>query len=155
MVFLLDNLAGFFYYIYMLSGIRIYASDVVWRQILGDLGAVVLNEPSTMDINFDDFEVTEILSPIELKTMLVNASDNSVILSKIFGKNVLLPRLQSQILICLYKTGGMSVAELKNALGYSPDTSTHAVDTAIYQLRRVYGREFIKNSNGVYSIGKL
>ena len=49
----------------------------------------------------------------------------------------------------------MTVDQLKCALGYSPDASTHTVDTAIYQLRRAYGRDFILNTDGVYSLGKL
>ena len=61
----------------------------------------------------------------------------------------------TQILVCLYKTGGMTALQLKDALGYAPNASTHAVDTAIYQLRRMYGREFIQNNNGVYCIGEL
>ena len=55
----------------MLSGIRIYTSDIVWRQILGDLGACVLNAPTLTDINFDDLEISDILTPMELKTILV------------------------------------------------------------------------------------
>ncbi len=139
----------------MLSGIRIYASDTVWRQILGDFGATVLDAPTATDINFDDFNVSETISPMKLKLLILNASDVSADLIKIFGKSVSLPRLQAQIVVWLNKTGGMTASELKNALGYAPDASTHTVDTAIYQLRRTYGREFIKNNNGVYSIGKL
>lgn len=155
MVFLLDNLTSIIYHSVMLSGIRIYTSDIVWRQILGDLGACVLDAPSVTDINFDELEISDILSPVELKAVLVSAADNGVILSKIFGKRVVLPHVQGQILSYLYKSGGMTAAQLKDVLGYVPDASTHAVDTAIYQLRRTYGREFIQNNNGVYSIGKL
>ena len=36
-----------------------------------------------------------------------------------------------------------------------PNMTTHAVDTAIYQLRKNYGKDFIQNKNGVYIIGKL
>ena len=154
-VFLLDNDTGFIYHINMLSGIRIYTSDIVWRQILGDLGATVLDTPSLMDINFDSVETSGVLNALELKALLLNAADNNDILSKIFGKHTLLPHLQTQILVCLYKTGGMTALQLKDALGYAPNASTHAVDTAIYQLRRMYGREFIQNNNGVYCIGEL
>ena len=155
MVFLLDNLMAIHYHNSMLSGIRIYTSDIVWRQILGDLGACVLDAPSVTDINFDELEISDILSPVELKSLLLNACDTSTTISKIFGKNVILPRVQANILDCLYKTGGMTIAQIKDALGYAPDASTHTVETAVYQLRRTYGREFIQNNNGVYSIGKL
>jgi hypothetical protein len=57
------------------------------------------------------------------------------------------------IVVLLFKTGGMSVNDLKNVLGYSPDIATHTIDTAIYQLRKTYGRNFIKNENGKYLIG--
>ena len=139
----------------MLSGIRIYTSDSVWRQILGDLGATLLNAPSVTDINFDEIEITDTITPIELKSLLLKAADNTDIIKQVFGKNVQLPRLQAQIVACLYKSGGMGAHDLKQALGYAPDVSTHTVDTAIYQLRRIYGRDLIKNSNGVYNIGKL
>ncbi len=155
MVFLLDNFMSIRYDITMLSGIRIYTSDIVWRQILGDLGACVLDAPSVTDINFDDIKISDVLSPTELKSLLLGISDNSAVLTKIFGKSVVLPRIQAKILTCLYQTGGMTAMQLRSALGYAPDASTHTVDTAIYQLRRMYGREFIQNNNGVYSIGKL
>lgn len=139
----------------MLSGIRIYTSDSVWRQILGDFGATVLDAPTPMDINFDKFDIKKTINPIELKSLILKATDLNNDLITVFGKKVSLPRLQAQIVVWLYKTGGMTTAELKNALGYAPDAATHTVETAIYQLRRTYGHEFIKNNDGVYSIGKL
>lgn len=155
MVFLLDKFIYIRYDIIMLSGIRIYTSDIIWRQILADLGACVLDSPSVTDINLDNIEISDALSVLELKSLLLDLSDNSTILTQIFGKNVVLPRIQAKILVCLYKTGGMTAVQLKDALGYASDASTHTVDTAIYQLRRIYGREFIQNNNGVYSLGKL
>lgn len=74
-------------------------------------------------------------------------------MQKLFGKTVVLPYQQMQIIMLLFKTGGMSAGELKNVLGYSSDTTTHTIDTAIYNLRRVYGRDFIKNENGKYLLG--
>ena len=76
-------------------------------------------------------------------------------MKKIFGTSVILPRMQGQIVTLLYKTGGMRAPEIRSALGYSPNAATHTVDTAIYQLRRAYGRDFIINDNGVYRLGKL
>ncbi len=139
----------------MLSDIRIYTSDSVWRQILGDLGATVLDVPSVADINFDELEISDLLTPIELKSLLLKAADNVRIITDVFGKNVVLPRLQSQIIVCLYKSGGLTARDLKKALGFAPDVTTHTVDTAIYQLRRTYGHDLIQNNNGVYRIGKL
>ena len=140
---------------HMLNGVRIFSSDPVWRQILGDLNAVVLDSPTSTDINFDNLDINSTLSAMELKAVILGAGDNSAILRRIFSHDVNLPRLQTQIVVWLYKTGGMTAAQLKNALGYAPDATTHTVDTAIYQLRKTYGHEFILNNGGVYSIGKL
>lgn len=139
----------------MLSGVRVYTSDIIWRQILTDLNARVLDAPSMMDVNLDELNITTPISPIGLKSAILDALDSTKILNTIFGHSVSLPHLQAQIVVWLYKTGGMSVNELKNALGYAPDAATHTVDTAIYQLRKVYGRQFIQTNNGVYSLGKI
>ncbi len=139
----------------MLKGVRIYTSDTIWRQILTDFGATVLDAPTTTDINFDNLNISSPLTPMELKSAILNANDNASVLREIFGADVSLPRLQAQIIVSLYKSGGMTGNELKDALGYAPDVATHTVDTAIYQLRRAYGRGFIINSNGMYRLGKL
>lgn len=139
----------------MLNGIRIFASDQVWRQILSDLNATVLDAPTPADINFDDFNITPPISPLELKTLILGASDNTDIINQIFGRSVALPRLHGQIVVALYKSGGMTVAELKDNLGYAQDASTHTVETAISQLRKAYGREFIINTSGVYQLGRV
>ncbi|MDW3024570.1 MAG: hypothetical protein R8N50_02685 [Alphaproteobacteria bacterium] len=139
----------------MLNGVRIYTSDTIWRQILTDFGATVLDAPNSMDINFDNLRIVPPLNSMELKTIILNAGDEATILRSVFGKDVFLPHQQSLIVIALYKSGGMTTHELKKALGYAPDVATHTIDTAIYQLRRTYGREFIINTNGVYRIGKL
>ena len=154
-VFLLDNVRSVMYSINMLSGMRIYTSDDIWRQILGDLGAFVADVPENADVDLDDIKISGVLSPLQLKKILLDASDDSDFIKKIFNKDVKLTRLQAKIGVCLYKSGGMTAAQLKNALGYAPDTTTHTVDTAVYQLRRLYGREFIENNKGVYTIGKL
>lgn len=139
----------------MLKGVRIYASDAVWRQILGDFGATVLDAPTVADVNFDALNVVGTLSPIQLKSLILGGVDNSDIIGRVVGRDVSLPRMQGQIIALLYKTGGMRTAQIKNALGYSPNASTHTVDTAIYQLRRTFGHDFIVNDNGVYRLGKL
>ena len=95
------------------------------------------------------------ISVLELKSKLIAATDNSKIIHKIFGTNARLSNLHAQIVAHLYKSGGMDSGTLKTALGYSADAATHTVDTAIYQLRKMYGHDFIVNDNGVYRIGKL
>lgn len=139
----------------MLKGVCIYASDTLWRQILGDFQATVLDAPTASDINFDMLNVPPKISPIELKALILNAVDNSGIIKNIIGPDITLPRMQRRIIAMLYKTGGMNAAEIRGALGYSPNAATHTVDTAIYQLRRAFGHDFIINDNGVYRLGKL
>ena len=139
----------------MLKGIRVFSGDSVWRNILSDLGATVLDVPSVSCINLDSLNIPMPVSIVELKRVLIESSDNSKIISKILGTNARLSNLHTQIIVHLYKSGGMHINELKIALGYSPDITTHTVDTAIYQLRKMYGHDFILNDSGVYKIGKL
>jgi hypothetical protein len=140
----------------MLQGIRIYTADVIWRKVLSDLGAVVATEPLVADIDFDSLDVSVPVSPLELKSIILTSIDKvqQEIVKKIFHTPVALPRLQMQIVVLLYQTGGMNILDLKNVLGISPDIATHTINTAIYQLRKTYGRDFIKNDNGKYSLGK-
>lgn len=140
----------------MLNEIRIYSSDETWRQILTDLGANVSDIWDPTCLNFDALGIIEPATPIIIKTAIQNAVDGNIqLLQQILGKNVKLPYIQTQIILLLYKSGGLSANDLRNALGYAPNTTTHTVDTAIYQLRKTFGRDFIKNINGVYKIGKL
>ena len=139
----------------MLNGVRIYSTDPFWRNILTDLGATVLDSPNATDLNFDSLNIVMPVTPVQLKAALLDAADYSNIIRKIFGDGVRLSNLHTQVVVQLYKSGGMSAAKLKSALGYSQDTTTHTVDTAIYQLRKMYGHDFIVNKDGVYKIGKL
>lgn len=139
----------------MLKGIRVYSADSVWRDILRDLGATVLDAPTNVDVNLDSLNIMMPVTPLDLKAALITAADNSKIIRDIFGTNVRLSNIHAQIIARLYKSGGMDATQLKTSLGYSADTTTHTVDTAIYQLRKMYGHNFIVNENGVYRIGKL
>lgn len=140
----------------MLNGIKIFSSDAIWRNILADLGATVSDVLDATCVNFDSLELNLPATPIEIQTAIQNEIDGNIqLLHKIFGRKVHLPRVQAQIVILLYKTGGMSASDLRGALGYSPNATTHAVDTAIYQLRRIYGRDFIINTDGVYKLGRI
>lgn len=152
--FLLDNRRMFYYSGIMLDGIKIFSSDSLWQQILRDLGATITDESSS-DIDFDLLNLPQPTSPIAIKAAVMDAMDNTDMLMKIFGRPVSLSRMQSQIVMLLYKSGGMSSAQLRTEMGYAPDTSTHAIDTAIYQLRRNFGRDFIRNNDGIYQIGRI
>ncbi len=145
----------FYYPKNMLNGMRIFTGDSVWRQILSELGAIVTDDDDAADINFDALNIKLPVSPLKLKSIILNEADNNNVLTKVFGRMVYISRLQTQIITQLYKTGGMDINDLKLALGYLPDTTTHAVETAIYQLRKSYGYDFIKNDKGIYKLGKL
>lgn len=139
----------------MLKDIRIFSADKIWRKILADFDAVVPDSPDTADINLDDLELVLPVSALNLKTAILEGLDKTEVLQKIFGKPVNLSELQTKIVVWLYKSGKMSAVDLKNVSGYSPDMATHAIDTAIYQLRKIYGRDFIQNKDGKYRLGKL
>ena len=139
----------------MLTGIRVFSSDPIWRQILADLNACVLDSPGEMGANLDEMDLETPFSPVGLKASLLSANDISSILNSVFGRPVSLSQIQSQIVSALYSSDGLSASQLKSALGYAADTTTHAVDTAIYQLRKVYGRDFIINQDGVYKLGTV
>ena len=139
----------------MLSGIRIFTSDTVWRSVLADFNATLVDDAFGADVDFDSLDVALPASPLELKTAIINAMDNSKILTKILGKNAVVSPIQAQIIARLYKSGGLTADELKVALGYAPDAATHTVNTAIYELRKKYGHDFIKNNNGKFSIGGI
>lgn len=151
----MDKWQLFYYCEYMLSGVKIYTNDNVWRQILTDLNAHVVDAPDNVALNFDQIELNLPVSAMELKSAILDAADVHKMITQILGRNVALSLLQSHIVILLHKSGGMSIGELKSALGFSPTTATHAVDTAIYQLRRILGHDFIENVNGVYKIGNI
>ena len=155
--FLLDNL-GCFYYSgnSMLNGIKIFSSDNVWRQILSEFGAEVLYAPDVVGVDFDALEIPQPATAMEIKTAIQNAIDGNIHeLHKILGRTVQLPVTQAQIVLLLKKTGGMPASDLRTAMGYSPNATTHTVDTAIYQLRKRFGRNFIINDGGVYKLGGL
>ena len=154
--FLLDFYICFYYSVRMLNGIKIYSSDALWRHILSEMGATVFTTPDDADVNFDALGLAGPVSALAIQTAIQNALDGDIhVIHDIVGHNVHLPVIQARIMIMLHKSGGMSGAKLRAALGYSPSATTHAVDTAIYQLRRTFGRDFIINDNGVYRIGRV
>ena len=129
----------------MLKGVRIFSTDKVWRQILADFGATVTDVLAVTDVNFDELKISDVVNPMQLKAVILAATDGRQALSDVFGRHVILPQLQARIVGLLHKTGGMTYSDLRFALGMMPDTTSHAIDTAIYQLRQRFGREFIKN----------
>lgn len=139
----------------MVENIKIYATDECWRHIFTDLGATVVDVPDIADVVFDDAGLDLPVSVARLKSIIFESMDNRDIIIDVFGKYVVLPTLQHKIVVALYKTPDMSIGELKERLGFLPDITTHTVENAIYQLRKTYGHDFIKNAGGKYKIGHV
>lgn len=140
----------------MLNGIKIYSSQLIWRHIFNELGATVTDSPNVLGVNFDEIMPDSPLTVTELKSLILNYADNTNILSALFHDNVpQLSNVQKNIIVSLWRTGGMSGAELKHALGFMPGVATHPIDTAIYTLRKLCGRDFIILENGVYKLGTI
>ena len=139
----------------MLENIKVYTSDKYWNQIFTDLGAVVIDNPNAADVVFDDIDITAPISVIDLQNIIFDCINNTDIINKVFGKYVVLPSLQHKIIVLLYKNPNMTMSEIKTALGVLPDVATHTVENAIYQLRKIYGHDIIKNINGKYKIGGI
>ena len=137
----------------MFENIQIYTADKYWHSILANLGAILVDSPNAADVVFDDIDMKKPISIPELQNIILDCVNNTDIIQKIFGKNVYLPVLQHKIVVALYKTPNISMPELKCALGLLPDVTTHVVENAIYQLRKIYGHDFILNQDGKYKIG--
>lgn len=139
----------------MLSGIRIFVSDPVWRDILTRLNASVVDNALFADVNFDNLQPDAPVSPLQLKSIIIGALDNRGALDMLPDGGDGLSPIQAQIVKYLVKNGEMTAEELKIALGYAPDANTHTVSTVIYALRKKYGREFIQNKDGKFKIGGI
>ena len=139
----------------MLENIKIYTSDKYWQHIFADLGADVVDSSDIADVVFDDIDIKTPISVDDLKSTIFSCLDNQDIITTLFGKYILLPKLQHKIIINLYKNPNITMRELKDKLGVLPDLTTHTVENAIYQLRKNYGHDFIQNINGKYKIGQL
>ena len=144
-----------FYCESMLENIKVYASDECWKHILADLGATIVDRPNMADVVFDDINIVTPVSVQELCGLVFSNKNNTDVIRNVFNRDIVLPELQHKIVVLLYKNPDMTLCDLKNALGILPDVSSHAVETAIYQLRKKYGHDFILNSNGKYKIGRI
>ena len=139
----------------MLTGLRIFTSDPHWRHIVSDLNAVPVDDVILADVDLDALELSTPITPLELKTAIICALDDNNLVDSVFGRPVSLTPVQRKIITCLKKSGGMSADDLKFAIGYARDTTTHTVDTAIYGLRKLFGHDFIVNENGMFRIGRI
>ena len=139
----------------MLSGIKIFSADEYWRRIASDFGATLVDDAKFADANIDVLRLKLPISPIAFHAAIIAASDNDSIITKVFGRHIELSPIQKQIIVKLYQNGGMSAEEIKIAIGYAKNTTTHTVETAIYGLRKMFGHDFIINENGLFKIGGI
>lgn len=153
--FIVDRSQFIVYSVHMLTGIRIFTLDPYWRKIVTDLNAVVAENANLADVDLDSLNLTGPVTPLELKSVIISALDDTRILASVFNSTVSLSPVQRKIIVQLKKSGGMTADELKLALGYARETTTHTVDTAIYGLRKLFGRDFILNEDGIFKIGGI
>jgi len=139
----------------MFKDIKIYASDKYWQHIFANLGATIVDSKNTADVVFDDVNINAPISISDLQSIIYGRLDNQDIITNIFGHYIVLPKLQHKIIVVLYKNPNISMSHLKDLLGVLPDVTTHAVENAVYQLRKNYGHDFIQNINGKYKIGHV
>jgi len=139
----------------MLENIKIYTSDKYWNLILTDLGACVVDNPDIADVIFDEIAIQNPISVDELQALILSQFNNNDIIRDVFGRDIVLPQLQRKIVVALYKQPNIQINELKKAVGLTPDITTHSVENAIYQLRKIFGHDFILNENGGYKIGRV
>lgn len=139
----------------MLENITIYTSDEYWLRILTALGANVVKTPENADVIFDDITIYAPISVDDLQRLILTQFNNDDIIRNVVGTDVSLPKLQRKIIVALYKNPDIKISELKQAVGIIPDIATHSVENAIYQLRKIYGHDFIQNINGKYKLGSV
>ena len=148
--------ADFFRYFQdMLESVKIYTSDVVWQHIFVNLGLGIADSQNVADVNFDEIGLDSPVSVNDLKKIIYDSLDNRNILTSVFGHYVVLPKLQHKIIVLLYKNPNITMRQLKDMLGIAPDITSHAVENAVYQLRKNYGHDFIQNTDGKYRIGHI
>ena len=107
------------------------------------------------DVVFDDINIDLPISVDDLQRVILDSLNNTDIITDIFGRYVVLPKLQHKIIIMLVKNPGITMPELKNLVGVLPGVTTHSVENAVYQLRKKYGHDFIINTDGKYTIGRV
>lgn len=139
----------------MLENIKVYTSDKYWNHIFSDLGVTLVDSPNLADVNFDDIELNAPISVDDLQSLILEYFEQSDIMRNVFGRDVVLPKLQHKIIVVLYNHPNITMHELKDLIGVLPDMTTHAVENAVYQLRKVYGYDIIQNIDGRYKIGRV
>jgi len=139
----------------MLENIKVYTTDKYWNHIFSDLGVSVIDSPNSADVIFDDIDIKTPISVQELQSIILTQFEHKDIIHSVFGHEVILPKLQHKIIVTLYKKPNITMRELKDLIGVLPNVTTHAVENAVYQLRKMYGYDIIQNIDGKYKIGHI
>jgi hypothetical protein len=139
----------------MLENIKVYTADEFWNHIFSDLGVIVVDSPNAADVVFDDIDTNTPISVSQLQERILAQFENKDIIRTVFGREIVLPRLQHKIIVILCKNPNITMRELKDMIGVLPDVTTHAVENAVYQLRKTYGCDIIQNIDGKYRIGRI
>ena len=139
----------------MFENIKVFTSDKCWQHIFTNLGADITDSPNIADVVFDDINIKLPISVDDLQRVVLNSLNNTDIINGVFGKYVVLPKLQHKIIVMLVKNPNITMSELKNLVGVLPGVTTHSVENAVYQLRKKYGHDFIINIDGKYTIGHV
>ena len=137
----------------MLSGITFWTSDKIWHGILADLGAAPAG-PDLADLVFAPEEYAGAPTVLELKSKIVAEIDRerAAAVKKACGATASVSTVQAKIICLLERAGkrGVSAEVLRRAMGYSPGANTRALDTAVYNLRKIFGADFIKTEKGKF-----
>lgn len=139
----------------MFENVKIFTCDECWQHIFTNLGADITDSPNVADVVFDDINIDLPITVDDLRRIIFDSLNNTDIITDIFGRYVVLPKLQHKIIIMLVKNPGITMQELKNLVGVLPGVTTHSVENAVYQLRKKYGHDFIINIDGKYTIGHV
>ena len=140
----------------MPNTVQFWTDDKIWAGILTDMGYAVAD--ATHGADFIWMPPSGPLTPMELRGEVLGQIDAARIadMRAIFGERAnTVGGVQEKIALMLYRRGGLTIRQINEFLGYSAETKTHTADTAIYQLRRTFGNQFIMCNNGIYSLGKL
>ncbi len=141
----------------MFGELKVFTKNKVWRNILNGFGIIVSDSEKSADISIDELDLKLPVCASELLIVLNERKEKRYksVLQIVFKKDVDLPKLQAGIIFALFKKEQLNIDEIKNFLGFLPDTKTRTVENAIYQLRQKFGKDIIKNKDGKYYIGKL
>ena len=122
----------------MLDKILLSTDDLVWAGILSDLGAIVSSSGIKFPTPSNKLSISMLSSYIEeLK---------SNYLFRIGAENL----SESEERLILMLPG--SAAELKTRMGYASTSTTHTIETLVYNIRKKLGQNFIKFKNGTYEL---